>query len=126
MAEDPTVAVGLRMYLSGWSASLALGSTWGTLLACLLTVVAITPIASVASRSRRFLAPRRAPSGSSRWPSEVRSSAGAPTCRYRKAAVRVRGDVGLSAQAIYGTNHAHGLLSPSAQARVRALLDTNR
>jgi ABC-2 type transport system permease protein len=52
-----TFAVGLLMRLPGWSASLAVAGASGTLRACLLTILAITPIAYVASRSRGYLAP---------------------------------------------------------------------
>ncbi len=52
-----TFAVGLLMRLPGWSASLALSSASGTFQACFLTVLVITPIAYVASRSRGYLAP---------------------------------------------------------------------
>lgn len=48
-----TVAIGLLMHLPGWSTSLAIRSVWGTLVACWLTIVAITPIAYLASRRRR-------------------------------------------------------------------------
>jgi ABC-2 type transport system permease protein len=52
-----TFAVGLLMGLPGWSASLAVNSAAGTLRACFLTILAVTPIAYLASRSRGYLAP---------------------------------------------------------------------
>lgn len=52
-----TFAVGLLMGLPGWSASLAVNSASGTLRACFLTILAVTPIAYLASRSRGYLAP---------------------------------------------------------------------
>jgi ABC-2 type transport system permease protein len=52
-----TFAIGLFMGLPGWSLSLAVTSASGILRACLLTILAISPIAYVASRSRGYLAP---------------------------------------------------------------------
>jgi ABC-2 type transport system permease protein len=52
-----TLALGLLMRLPGWSSSLALSGASGILRACLLTILAITPVAYVASRTRGYLAP---------------------------------------------------------------------
>ena len=52
-----TFAVGLLMRLPGWSASLAADSASGIMQAMFLTMIAITPIAYLASRARSYLTP---------------------------------------------------------------------
>ena len=52
-----TLGMGLLMGLPGWSSSMVLRSVSGVLAAGALTVLAMTPIAYVASRSRGYLAP---------------------------------------------------------------------
>lgn len=52
-----TFGVGSLMRLPGWSMSLAVSSASGILRAMCLTIIAITPIAYLASRARGYLAP---------------------------------------------------------------------
>jgi len=52
-----TLGVGLLMALPGWSAAATASSAFGMMQATLATVLAITPIGYVASRTRGYLAP---------------------------------------------------------------------
>lgn len=52
-----TLAAGWAMNLPGWSSALAVGAIIAMLKACLLTLLTVTPIAYVASRTRGFLGP---------------------------------------------------------------------
>jgi ABC-2 type transport system permease protein len=52
-----TFAAGMLMRLPGWSAALAADTALGMLTATLLTLIAIAPIAYVASRAKGYLAP---------------------------------------------------------------------
>lgn len=52
-----TLAIGSAMNLPGWSTALAPDALSAILRACLLTLLAVAPIAHVASRARGYLAP---------------------------------------------------------------------